>query len=70
MMKCTTEQITDVTRGNTAALVGSTSSFEAWQALRRQLKMLTTQLTTKYSVYPAVAKSSVKSKDRRDSTRH
>ena len=44
LMRRTTEQITDVSRRNTAALVGIEQFLENL-ALRRQLKMFTTQQT-------------------------
>ena len=43
LVKRTTEKITDVSSGNTAALVGI-AQFLGSLALRRQLKMLTTSL--------------------------
>ena len=64
MMKRTTELITDVSRGNTAAVVG----IEQFLGTKTTVENAHKSADTKYSVYP-VAKITVKSKDKRDSIR-
>ena len=68
LMKRTTEQITDVSCGNTAAPVGIDQFLVKFGALTTVENPHNTA-DTKYSVYP-VAKITVKSKDRRDSIRN
>ena len=66
-MNRTTEQITDVSCGNTAALVGIEPVLLKPGTLTTAENAHNTA-DTKYSVYP-VAKIAVMSKDRRDSLR-
>ena len=63
MMKRTTEQITDVTRGNTAALVGIDQFFSKIGTL----KTVDNAHNTANDVRHVVVKITVMSKDRRDS---
>ena len=64
MMKRTTEQITDVTRGNTAALVGIDQFFFFKIGT---LETVDNAHNTANDVSDVVAKITVMSKDRRDS---
>ena len=65
MMKRTTEQITDVTRGNTAALVGIDQFFSKIGTL----KTIDNAHNTANDVRHVVAKIRVLPKGRRDSIR-
>ena len=65
MMRRTTEQITDVSRGNTAALVGI-DQFLLNLGTLTTIENAHNTADTKYRVYH-VAKIAVMSKDRRDS---
>ena len=67
MMKRIIEQITDVSRGQTAVLVGI-EQFLLKIGTLTTVENAHNTADTRYSVYP-VAKSTVKSKDRRDSIR-
>ena len=68
MMRRTTKQITDVSYGNKAALVGIDQFFSKLGTLTT-IEDVHNTADTKYSVHP-VAKITVKSKDRRDSIRN
>ena len=68
MTRRTTEQITDVSCGNTAALVGI-DQFLLKLGTLTKVENAHNTADTKYSVYP-VAKIAVMSKDRRDSIRN
>ena len=68
MMKSTTEQITDFSCGNTAALVWIEQFFLKPGTLKI-VEHAHNTADTKYSVYP-VAKIEMISKDRRDSIRN
>ena len=63
MMKRTSEQITDLSRGNTAAFVG----IEQFFLKIGPLKTVTDAHNSTEDVRHVVAKITVKSKDRRDS---
>ena len=68
VLQRTTEQITDVSRGNTAVFV-FIDQFLLKLGTLTIIENAYKTADTKCSVYPSVAKSTVKSKDRRDSIR-
>ena len=68
VLQRTTEQITDVSRGNTAVFVFIDQFFLKLGTLTI-IENANITVDTKFSVYLSVAKSTVKSKDRRDSIR-
>ena len=68
MMRRITEQITDVSCGNTVAFVGI-EQFLLKIGTLKTVENAHNTADTKYSVYPVV-KITLKSKDRRDSIRN